>query len=403
MLSRLTQCCVLAAVTLMAVSQSRMPLFAEEPTGPAFSISNSVEQLSSSDYAERRKALKKVESHLAEEDVAWIKTQDAEAQEAIATALQFNQRLTPWLLEVIKLPDAQKKEQIDLLTSKELASILGGLFSVDAEQRITGVKKLATLHTPGVDLLLAHFLHDDEITVTVATMEGVWDRPPTEEVTQGLWDVGMARQLTAALSPPVAPATPKVTFRGEPLLAPGVAGRLNIVAISTGDKRLDAKAAREVLIHQQTPLLEKLVKKSLADFVDKLKAEDDPAGFFTSFPRKYALSDSLTQLATVSQTCKFKSTLPLWVALAGVPLTNDRRLVMVMVGGPAMPYTSVRTNGLITALLLSDQNPKDYGLEEDAGTSGVWHAGNAAEEEAAVAKLQAWWKEKSSQYTVAPQ
>jgi hypothetical protein len=381
----------LAVTASMAVGTTT--LADSSPSSP-FSIASAMEQLSSPDYADRRKAIKAVESYLAAQDAAWLNTQDVEVQEQVATALQFNRQLTSWLLELNKASEVQKREGLTFLTGPELAPILGQLFSEDPDTRVQGVHKLAGIHVVGADQLLAHFLRDDEPAVSIGTMEILWDRNPSEATIQGLWNVGVGDQVQAFLHPtPQPPTTTRLMFRGEPLTVPAHMGYAAIVDPKASE-RFKAEAARIVLAHLKTPEVEGLINKSLQDVADTLKSPDETSGVFSNYLRKQVLWDTLLSLSSIGEECGFKSSIPGFFALATVPVTKEREIGFSIAGGPAPAYYSIRTSALLTVLLLTAQHPSDYGMLEGKERSPVWATPNRGSEDQAVEKLKGWWKQK---------
>ena len=120
------------------------------------------------------------------------------------------------------------------------------------------------------ELLLAKGIDDPEQVVYLAAMEGVWDRPATDAVVDGLWSRAVTAQF-ATYRPSVQAVPETVSFRG---VAVGVQ--------STADnglyeRALDNGIASDVLVHLNAPqLVPKL--KGLLDEVEAAYAKRNPNG-----------------------------------------------------------------------------------------------------------------------------
>ena len=286
-------------------------------------------------------------------------------------------------------------EQIRLLTSPELAPLLGQLFSDDVGQRIEGVKKLGNVHSDGSDLLLNHFLNDDSLSVETATMEVLWDRPASDVLVNTLWNIGVAKTMNSLSPPPfVKPETP--TFRGAPLVD-GTGMRSGSMPMTPQKTVLAGAAARELLIHLKPPQLEPLVVNALNDLAAKLNS-DETAHIMYSPNGARAIYDTAMALSQLGEELQYKSAIPGFVALATVSITPEREMHFLIGNGLEMAYYSIRTAPLHAAIALTNQDPAVYDMRSNPRHKPLWTTTTKPTEDHAVEKLKAWWRDNSAHY-----
>jgi len=371
--------CVASAVR----AADPIPQDASPALAPA--VLTALKGLSSEDFSVRQKAQRQLEAALAQQAVALASENDAEGQARLSGVLEFDDGLIRWIQDFLKSSRDERDAQLQLISHPDVLPILSKIFSTQTSRRTEGIAELAKLDFPGVDLLLARMIDDEDRAVSVAAMEGVWDRKPTTPIVDALWrravEAGMSRNFHY-----ITPTSPAISFRGRPLSG-----------VSTGivySRGTDGDIAAEILIHFQTSQVN---DKLIAFFRQAAETASRPDATNTQLMAYSIFYPSIRNAYTLLQSYKPAEAIPSLFSLATCRMVQHNEYS----DQANKFYASNRTTALATLVMLTDQREEDYHLKQlDRGTAGtLWVCSSFEDEEAAVAKLRVWWIANGTKFT----
>ncbi len=361
------------------------PLFAETPaTQPALppGIEAALHQLSSEEYATREKALRDLEKLLGQQTEALLSPTGPETKARVASLLEFNEGLSAWVLQALKMPEEKRKKLLEFGLRPEMLPVVARLGSPMASVRVEGLKELAEVSDPMVNEVLAPLLDDVDRSVYVAAMEVAWDRPATDVIVDRLWD--RAVEAGFDIYAPQQNQQADVVFRGQ-VLGP------TFFDNAAYRRMQDSNIAADVLIHLNAPQVTTKLKAFLQRVVTAYKSPNlRDARIWMFGPNSLPMKNVFAMLREY----RSKETLPGLYRLATGPLVqpfngqvNNLRY-----------FWSNRTYPLALLLEMTDQQAADYKLTQLARPQGTWAFANQVDEDAAIKKLQTWWENNPQAY-----
>jgi hypothetical protein len=382
-MNRLKTLCLLALLFPLAAAR---PGRADPPPADVLSpaLKTALQGLSAEDYKAREKALTDLQRVLAQQLQAILATDDPESQSRLAALLEFNDGISRWAIEALKLPDQQRQAQLKWGLSPKALPAIAKLYSASDDRRVEGVRDLARMDDPEVSFVLARLLDDPERAVYLAAMEAVWDRKPTDAVVNSLWNRAVEAGFAAYNPAPVVVAGGvNVAFRGR------------IIGGAVYDNALyrrmqDHQIATDVLVNlkapQLTPKLQALFEKA-----DQALSAGDPNGRMWMY---MAQSEPMKNAYRLVEAYKTKEIVPLVYHIATARITSRSQGQF----GNEKYFWSNRTAALAAVVRMTDQNAEDYKLRKLTQIGSMWCVPTEADENAGLVKLKAWWQKNSAAF-----
>ena len=361
------------------------PLCAATPaTQPSLppAIEAALHQLSSDEFSAREKALRDLETLLGQQTAALLSPADPESKARVASLLEFNEALSAWVLQTLKLPEEQRHRMLEFGLRPEVLPVVSRLGLPVPGVRVVVVRELGAISDAMVDEVLAPLLDDVDRGVYVAAMEVAWDRPATDGIVDRLWD--RAVEAGFSIYAPQPNQQPDVMFRGEVL---GPTFYDNVAY-----KRMqDSIVATDVLILLNPPLLTGKLKTFMERVVKAYQSPNPRDARIWMFgPNSLPMKNVYAMLRAY----RSRESLPALYRLATSPLVQPFNGQM----NNLRYFWSNRTYPLALLLELTDQQAADYKLSRLARPQGTWAFANQGEEEAAIKKLQTWWENNPQAY-----
>jgi hypothetical protein len=361
------------------------------PAAPATlppEIRTALNNLSAEDFSVREKAFKDLEITLGRQTQELLVPTDPESKARVAALLEFNEGLSRWILDTIRLPDDQRRSLLAFGLSPGMLAIVAKLASPTPGTRIEGLHDLSRIKDPLATDLIAPLLDDDDRGVYVAAMEVVWDRQPTDAIVDRLWD--RAVEAGFAIYNPQPSQQPDILFHGQ-LLGP------TFFDNAAYRRMQDSNIASDVLVHLNAPQVGGKIK-AFFEKVDRALATPNPRDnrFWMYGPNSAPMKNVYTLLDAYRPREAFPALYRLATGAMRQPFNGQIN--------NAHYFWSNRTQPLATLLVLTDQHPEEYKLSQLTRPPGMWAFANQLDEDAAIKKLQAWWANNPQAYpaTTAP-
>ncbi len=363
-----------------------LPAFAAAPPqietlSPA--VSEALKGMASEEFATREKAQKDIQSALAQQIKALLSTGNPETQSRLVSLMEFNDGLSRWAIEVLKLPNDARQAQLTWGTQPQTLDMIAKLYSTHSAQRIEGIKLLAKDDGAQAGVVFGRLLEDDMRAVYIAAMEAVWDRKPSEPLVNALFNRAVDSGLGVQGQPNNTAVM--VAFRGR---------NLGPTYENMNRPTLDSNIAAEVLMNYKTPLLVEKLKSAL-NRIDEQLSDDNPhaAARAWSFLPSTEPVRNLYKLAENSQS---RELIPVLLKLA-----NSRVLTRSSGSMNAEKYFwSNRTAPLATVIQIVGQDAKDYKMKRLSTMNSTWVSPTEAEEDATLKKFNEWWVKNSEKFGI---
>ena len=360
---------------------------ADDALSPA--LREAIKGLSAEDYAAREKALKQVQQLLGKQLAALVSAEDPETQTRLAALLEFNDGLIRWSLDALKLPDEQRKVQLKWGLRPEVLPSLGLLFSAQSDKRIEGVKALGKLDDPETSAMIARLIDDPDRAVYIAAMDVAYDRKPTKEIVDALWNRAVESGF-AIYRAQTAVAGANIVFRGRNM---GVMYSDNNAYRHMQDNQI----ATEVLLNYKSPL----VAEKLTALFERIAHDLEAPQPDVMRNRGYtAQTEPMKNAYRLAEANGSKEIVPALYRIATIRNTMDRQAGQY---NAEKYFWSSRTTALATIVRITEQTTEDYKLKKMVPVGGIWCTPTEADENAAVAKLKAWWQKNAANYGVQPE
>ncbi|HEY4329690.1 MAG TPA: hypothetical protein VGN88_08130, partial [Phycisphaerae bacterium] len=125
-----------------AAQGSQQTKSAVEVTGFSPAVVAAMKELSADDFAVREKAVANLEIALGQEMRTLLELNDPEAQARIGQMLTFEQGLSAWAKDVMKMPADKQKEIVAFGMRPEVLPAVAMMYAPEAPMRLEGVKAL---------------------------------------------------------------------------------------------------------------------------------------------------------------------------------------------------------------------------------------------------------------------
>ena len=337
--------------------------------------------LSAEDYQTREQAQKQIQLALSQQLASLLANHDIEVETRTAALLEFNDGVTRWAIDTLKLPPEQRQAQIKWGLNPEVLPIVARIYSPTLNNRIEGIKQLPKYDDADVSFLLARLLNDSDRAVYLGAMEAVWDRKPTDAIVDALWYRAVENGFALPNSQPVGHGGNMVFFRGRPIGD-------NIAA----SRRLqDDQIAVEVLIKLKAAQMRDRLK-TFFEKADQEFAGDNVSNLYL------AVNAPMANAYRLAEAYKPKEIVPVLYRLAIGRGTNKVQSQLHDV----RYYWTIHTAPLAALVTITEQNPEDYKLQKLEIVHGLWSVPTEADEAAAVEKIKNWWQKNAHTYGVQP-
>ena len=333
-------------------------------------VQRAIGELSSDDFKTRQAAVEKLQLAMGRQMRAMIVSDDPEAQARLTSLLHFQDGLARWAIDVMKLPEEQRKAQLAFGLREDVLPVIAGVFSNDTDKRVEGIKALGKFDAPEATAMLARLIEDTDRHVYIAAMEAVWDRTPTQAVVDALWqraiEVGFAGQR-----PQAAPAATAPVFRGRTLASYTAINRIYHLP-------QDAGIAGEVLVNLRSPL----VGEKLDAFMPTIENLSKTNPWLLNNNN----SEYIKNVFRLVSEYKTPTSLQILYRLATVPTAPP----MAGTINNEKHFRSARTAPLAALIEAVGQKPEDYRLKRLAPLGNSWTFPAEQDETDAIKKLNDW-------------
>jgi hypothetical protein len=348
-------------------------------------VQAAIADLSSEDYKTREGALRRLQVAMGEQMRALVSSEDPEVQSRLISLLQFNEGMTRWIIDTYKLPAAERQAQLNFGLKAEMIPVLALAFSSEGEKRVEGIRELGKIEGPEATALLGRMLNDPDRAVYVAAMEAVWDRKPTQQIVDALWDRAVDAGFAVYGAAGARMVAQNIKFRGRP-----IAGT-TYMDTSYVRRQQDAGIACEVLVNVKAPEVVEKLKGFLANYEKAMDGTNPNANFWMYNSN----TESMKNVYKLIDAYKSKEVLGALYKIATAPVRQRSQ-------GAANRdkyFWSNRTTALATLVAGTDQKHEDYSLKRQTVAGGMWTTPTEADEDAAVKKMQEWWAANGEKLT----
>jgi hypothetical protein len=186
-------------------------------------------------------------------------TRNTEAGNRVAALLEFQQGLLNYVLAANDAPEAVREKLLTYGLSDTGSLLCGRAFHRDPQVRATAAQELGEMTGWEVEWILGRLLQDNEREVVLATIEACWNRKPTKELVDTLWDKGVEARIEMQMGSYDSNRT--VMFRGVRI-------NLNDNGYRRQQRAADAEQALALLISWDSPVVKErleLMLKTLAE------------------------------------------------------------------------------------------------------------------------------------------
>ena len=324
----------------------------DKPAALSPTAEQALKNLSSEEFGKREQGVKELETCIGQQLKALLAVQDIEAQQRVITLLEFQECLTRWASDVVKLPPDKRGKMLDWGLKPDVMQAVAQSYSSSAEKRLNGIRALAALKDDGASWMLAQLILDPRKEICSAAMDAVRDRKPTDEIVAALWQ----RSIEAGI------------------LAPPVHGK-------SVPRPPEADLATDTLVQLQAPQVHERLKKLIETLQKEPEKYAPASGVFMPYNPGAVNFFRIVGAYKTPEALAFLTTL-----MDGQPLFGSE---VPRFGVQA--YVSNRTTPLLTLILAAGELPGDYGLSMVAG---LWYAPFCAASEKgeteAIAKFKKW-------------
>jgi hypothetical protein len=347
-----------------------------------------------SDAAYIDKVATRMRGNLVAETVFLSEQKDAEIAARAASLLSFNAAVNRFLIEAEQQPDATKRDAwIAWGLSAAHVQQVAAVYDEDPDVRLEAALTLAHDPAPQNDALLAALVRDEEAEVAVRTMDAIWDRAPSQVLIDALWDRGISyafKQLGISTEGNAGSPGPRVAANARVITVRGQAIAVGNNPYAEANNASVASLAVDLLVR----LNDDRVRTKVNDLFVKLMPPRVEPGIFVR-----ALSPTYGQPAE-----SFSRLVAAYHPVQALPA-----MLAVLKAGGQDGYTndvngqqyrgSSRIDLMALALPMMSETPEDYGLVKLSMWGNRWMlAGTEEDEEKAVDKVLAFWKEHYRQF-----
>ena len=353
---------VLALTVLL--SAAALPARAQERTALSPAAESAIKNLSAPEFATREKAVKDLQLAIAGQLKTLASVDDAEAQQRMVVVLEFQDNLTRWAIDMLRLPEKQGAAMLAWGLKPEILPHIANVYAPAPEKRADGIKAIGQLKDDQASWFLVRLIADDRRDVSRAAIDAVRDRPPTAEIVAALWQ----RSIDPL----------------SRLRANTVVNARRLVATDAASAATDSELATDILVRFKTPLVSEKIKTFIAELNKDTDRFSTLGGLLVPF------SDNSRNFIRLVETYKPPEATAFLVILINREVSSSQQIT---VAGQTV-FVSNRTLPLLSLITLTGQKHGDYGLvSANIAWSAPWCAASEADETAAIAKFKTWYAE----------
>jgi hypothetical protein len=373
-----------------------------------------VKLLSADDYDARQDALKKLQGGIGENMrhmvlvqealirlqqslAAQLKVltmaQDLEAVARTASLMEFNEALSKWAIAAMELPDAQRAEVLKWGLSDDGMQVVGRAYSPRADVRVQGIAEMAKVPGTAVSILLGKMVMDSDRVVSIAAMDGLWDRPATPETLSALWQKSVVSMAAMYGGQRTDVRNRIINFHGR---------AVNVITgpgYNNGNYE-DGAIATDVLVHLHSPDTETRLKTFLAEFANGPIDPNNGAYRYQMFLPNYGGPGQ--DMQRLIDAFKPKEIVSVYMHFLLAQTMNDGNNGETDIGGKKYRY-GTKLDMIGRVCKATDQEPDTYGIKKipQLGDRYVIDATDKGDD-AAMTKLKAWWEQHKAEYGEKP-
>jgi hypothetical protein len=310
--------------------------------------------------------------------------------------LEFQNGVLRWAMELLKLPREKREQWLAFGMQPEVLPLVAKIYADRPAARREGVRGLARVEGSQATDLLAARVGDADRGVYVASMEALWDRPPTDAAVEALWQ----RAVVAG----IAVYNRQAAARGDPIMFRGRVVGEDIVN-DNAQYRLaqDHAIACDVLVHLEAPQMAEKLLKMLGQIEEAYQAAAGLGGgvgpggggaVATNVWMYAGKQEPMKNLSRLVRAYKPREAMPMLYRIATGPMVQKSQ---GQVNGVKY-FWSNRTWAMALLLEMGDRSPGELKLGKQALVGGMWTTASEAEEEQAVAEVKKWWGEQSYKF-----
>jgi hypothetical protein len=269
--------------------------------------------------------------------------------------------------------------------------VLGRAYSPRTEVRVQGIADMAKVPGLSVSILLAKMVTDPDREVSIAAMDGLWDRPATPESLSALWQLSVTNMMAMyGGGQPSMARNHVVNFHGR---------MINVVSgpgYNNNGNYEDSMIATDVLIHQHSPDTEARLKRFLVDFANAPIDPNNGAYRYQIFLPNYGGPGQNMQ--RLIDAFKPREIISVYMRYLLAPMLNDGNNGEQDFGGKKYRY-GTRMDMIARVCKATDQDTDAYGLKKipQFGDRYVMDATDKGDD-VVMAKIKAWWEQHKNEY-----
>lgn len=372
-------------------------------------------QLSAEDYQTRQEAMKKlqqamtthfqqmvlvqqlmlkIQDNLAEQLRQMTLSAEGEGQSRVASLMEFNQALSRWAIDVLGLPEEKRDAMLKWGLSPDGYPLVVRVYSSKDEVRAGVTKELAKIDSDNAIWLLGRLLDDVDREVALSTMDAIWDKAPTPQMIDILWNKAVGQTIQQYRPRPTRSRTMNVH------------GRLVQVYdqdYNSSARMQDADVAADVLIHWRNPVITDRLNTLFKEMAASIR---DPNDYRWRVISPNYGGEGAKTLSRLMEAYKPKEGFQFIMKV--LASTNQDGYINQM--NNVNYWQSSRVDAAALLCRMTGQDPEDYKIQKYANYGDRWmlrvnakpnEQQNAMkEEQQMIRQLLVWWNEHYKEYGV---
>lgn len=299
---------------------------------------------------------------------------DPEAQARIAGLFEFQFGLTAWLLEANTMPEKERRAMTEWGLLPGNVRLVAGAYARKPQERIAALKSLVKQSGPQVDWLLSQLMTDEDLEVTMATLDAVWERPLTEPMLDVLWNRAVVSS-TQQFRPRNNVRT--FTVRGRPVQ----------IYEQAQPRSQEIDLIVDLLVQGRDPRVGDRLNAFFDEMMTTLREPNDYRWRMISSN----FGDSGRVLMRLTEAYKPAKAM----AFLMRSISNNSPDGYSTTVNNVQYRSSSRVEACAILLRMNNQNPEDFGIVKHPNMGNRYLLkGAEKEEEELIKKVQTWWKEQ---------
>ena len=363
-----------------------------------------LQQLSAEDYQTRQDAVANLQQAMAKQFQQMILVQELmlkvqeslanqlrqmtlspelEEQARVASLMEFNNSLSRWAIDVLALPPKKREAMMQWGLEPKHLPLIAKAYARRDEVRAKAAKEIAQLEGEIPMWFLGQLLNDSDREVSLSTMDALWDKTPTPEMVDILFNKVIAY--------------PMQNFRPRPNQSKNITIRGRVITIyanqNQSQQMQDADVAADLLIKMKNPLVREKLVGLFTELTTAMKNPNDYSWRMLSTNYGGDASKSVGRLIEAYKP-------PEAVVFVMKTLDNNRQQdgYNNNINNVQYRYSS-RIDMVGLLVKMTNQDPDDYKLKKIANYGDRWMIkGQEKEEEEMLVQVQDWWREHWKEY-----